>query len=70
MKLDRTKPKVDSQCDRLEPELRREVVSIHMDMARLVRLMTVEIDPIRASSQNSWHGLILPNCDSFRAGIH
>ena len=23
MKLDRTKPKVDSQCDRLQPELRR-----------------------------------------------
>ena len=30
----------------------------------------LEIEPIGAGSQNSWHLSILPNCDSFRTGIH
>jgi hypothetical protein len=70
MKLDGTKPKVDSQCDRFQPKLRREIVSVHVDMAWFVRLMAVEIEPIWAGPQSSWHASILPNCHPFRTGIH
>jgi hypothetical protein len=41
-----------------------------VDMSRLIRLVTVEIEPIGAGSQDSWHPLILPNCSSLATGIH
>lgn len=46
---------VPHERDWVQPELRREIVSIDVNMRRLVRLMTVEIQTIRAAAKNRRH---------------
>jgi hypothetical protein len=41
-----------------------------MDVTGFVWLMAIEIEAIRSGPQDGWHGPILPNCESFRTGIH
>src|SRR5882672_4688986 len=58
-KLMGTKPKVCRQLNRIEPELGGRVIAIHMTMGRLIRLMTIEVESIRAGSESRRHG---PDC--------
>src|SRR5438105_675214 len=53
--FDCAKPKIPGQCDRVELELRREIVSIYVDMRRFVWLMTVKIGSIRPRSKHCRH---------------
>jgi len=46
----RTESQVVGERDRLQPELGRVVVTIHVDVSRLVRLMAVEVQTIGARS--------------------
>ena len=69
-KLLSTKSEVSCKCHRLKPELRRQIISVNVDMARLIRFVAIEIKPVRATSQDSWHGRILQNCAYSRTGIH
>ena len=50
-----TEAKVPSQRDRVQPEFCRLIVSIHMNVGRLVRLMAVEIHTVRSRRQYGWH---------------
>ena len=50
---------VSSQLNRVRPELCRLIVSIHMDVGRLVGLMAVEIHPVWPDHQYSRHFLII-----------
>ena len=69
-KLLSTKSEVSCKCHRLKPELRRQIISVNVDMASLIRFVAIEIKPVRATSQDSWHGRILQNCAYFRTGVH
>ena len=54
---------------RIQPELGRLVITIHVNMRRLVRLVTVKVDAVRACVQNSGHNNVqhLKNCNQERA---
>jgi hypothetical protein len=54
-KLDRTEAKISGQRNRVQPELRRLIVAIHMHMGRFVRLMAVKIHAVRPHHQYGWH---------------
>jgi hypothetical protein len=47
--------KITRQRDWRQPELRRLIVPVDMDVRRFVLVMTYEINPVRAASQNSGH---------------
>src|SRR5207302_8250744 len=47
---------VPRQADRLQPELGRPLVSIDMDMRRLIGFMAVEVEAVRPASQDGRHG--------------
>jgi len=51
--------KVPCQSDWIEPELRGEVVAIHVDVRRLVGLVAVELKTVWAGPQDGWHVLKL-----------
>jgi len=53
--LNRSESKVTRQRNRRRPELDRLVISIHVDMGRLVDVMAHEIDAIRAAAQDRRH---------------
>src|SRR5271156_408493 len=57
-----TKPKVCGQLDGIEPELGGRVVAIHVNMGRLVRLMAIEIESIRAGSEHRRHARDCNRC--------
>jgi hypothetical protein len=62
-KLYRTEAKVSGQRNRVQPELRRLIVAIHVNMGRLVGLMTVKIHaapPVRLAPFS-----ISPPCGGF-----
>jgi hypothetical protein len=67
-KLDSAKPKLRASPTGSSQNFADRFVSIYVD--RLIRLLAIEIEPIGAVSQDSWHAPILPNCESFRTGIH
>jgi hypothetical protein len=46
-KLRRTEAKISGQRNRVQPELRRLIVAIHMHMGRLLWLKAVKIDAVR-----------------------
>ena len=54
-KLHRTEAKISGQRNRVQPELRRLIVAIHMHMGRLVWLMAVIIDAVWPHHQYGWH---------------
>jgi len=54
-KLRGTEAKVSGQRNRVQPELCRLIVAIHMDMGRLVRLMAVKIHAVWPHHQYGWH---------------
>src|SRR6266540_606870 len=41
---------VPCEADRLQPELRRQIVPVNMDMRRLIGFMAVEVEAVRAAS--------------------
>src|SRR5450755_390835 len=49
---------VPSQSNRIEPEFRRKIVAIHMDVGRFVGLVAVEIKSVRSRPQYSWHSAV------------
>jgi hypothetical protein len=53
--LDRPKPKVSGQLDGLDPELGRQFVPVDVNVRWLVRLVAVEVEPIRAGSKYRRH---------------
>ena len=55
--LDRAESEAAGQRDRLQPELGREVVAVHVDVRWLVRLMTVDSIPctVQLSGSQSHH---------------
>lgn len=53
--LNPVETKVTRQGDRRQPELRRLVISVHVDVRWLVQVVAHEVDPIRAAPQNSRH---------------
>jgi hypothetical protein len=65
LKLMSRETEVSSQSDRGKPELRRPIVAIDMDMGWLVRLMTEEVYPVRARTENGRH-LVLKASESER----
>jgi len=58
-KFDGAKPKVLGQRDGHKPELCRFRVSVHVDVGRLMRFMTVKIESVRPRSEHGWHADIL-----------
>src|ERR1017187_7430868 len=54
-KFHRAEAKVSGQRNRVQPELCRLIVAIHMDMGRLVRLMAVKIHAVWPHHQYGWH---------------
>jgi hypothetical protein len=51
-----TKAKLTSQRYRAEPELRRLILAIHVDVRWFIRYVMVdEVNPIRTGSENGWH---------------
>jgi len=60
--FDRTEAKVERQTDRIQPELCRLIVTVDMDVRRLVRFVTEKIDTVWARAQYRWHGFsVAPN---------
>jgi hypothetical protein len=49
--LHRTEAKVSGQRNRVQPELRRPIVTTHMDVGRLIRLMAVKLHAVRPHQQ-------------------
>ena len=47
--------KVTREADRLQPELRRQIVPVNMDMRRLMEFMAVEVEAVWTTSQDGWH---------------
>jgi hypothetical protein len=47
---------VPREVNRLQPKLGRQIVSIDMNVRRLIRFVTVEIEAVWAASQDGWHG--------------
>jgi len=45
------KSKVACQLDRIKPEFGRQIVAVNMNVRGLVRLVTVEVEAIRAGSR-------------------
>ena len=60
----RGESQVPRQGDRLEPELRRAIVSINVYMVRLVVLVTVEVEAIRSGPKGGGH----PSAQDARRG--
>lgn len=58
-KFDGAKPKVLGQRYRHKPELCRFLVSVRVNMGRLMRFVTVKIESIRPQSEHGWQGDIL-----------
>src|ERR1017187_588232 len=54
------KSKVARQLDGTKPEFSRQIVAVNMNIWRLVGLVTVEVEAIRAGSQPRRHPGILP----------
>jgi hypothetical protein len=54
---------VPRETDRPQPELSRQIVPIDMDVRRLIRFMAVEIEAVRAASQDGRHELSIPSHD-------
>jgi len=54
-KLHRTEAKVSGQRNRVQPELCRLIVAIHMDVGRLVQLMAVKIHTVWPRHQYGRH---------------
>jgi N-acetylglucosamine-6-phosphate deacetylase len=54
---------VPRETDRLQTELSRQIVPIDMDVRRLIRFMAVEIEAVRAASQDGRHELSIPSRD-------
>src|ERR1035437_5268132 len=54
-KLHGTEAKVSGQRNRVQPELCRLIVAIHVNMGRLVRLMAVKIQAVWPDHQYGWH---------------
>ena len=54
-KLHRTEAKIPGQGHRVQPELRRLSVVVHMDMRGLVRLVAVKLHAVRPYHQYGWH---------------
>jgi len=57
--LVRTEADVSGVLDRLQPELRRLVIAVHVSVRRLPQVMAVEmaveVDPLRARSEDRRH---------------
>ena len=51
----RAEAKVSGEGNRVQPELCRLIVAIHMDMGRFVRLVAVKIPAARSHRQDGWH---------------
>lgn len=49
-----TRTKIVRQGNRVEPKLHRVIIPVYMDMRGLVRLMTVEVEPIRTIAKDRW----------------
>ena len=52
----RREPEIPRERDRVQPELRREIISVDVNVRRFVRLVTVEIQTVRAVTKNRRHG--------------
>src|SRR5579863_10000383 len=50
------KSEIRCELDRIEPEFRRQIVAVDMNVRRLVRLVTVEVETVRARPQHRRHG--------------
>lgn len=57
-KLVSAESEIASQADRLQPKLRGIIVSIHVDMRRLIWFLAVEAEPVGSTSQNRRHVFI------------
>jgi len=53
------KSKVACQLDRIKPEFGRQIVAVNMNVRRLIRLVTIEVEAIRAGSEHRRHPGIL-----------
>jgi hypothetical protein len=53
--LDRPEAKVSSQGNGVQPEFCRLIIPIHVDVRRFVRLMAIEVHPVRAYQQDGRH---------------
>ena len=51
--------KVACQLNRIKPEFGRQIVAVNMNVRRLVRLVTIEVEAIRAGSEHRRHPGIL-----------
>ena len=50
-----TKTKVKRKRHRIQPELSRLRIAINMNVRRLIGLMAVKVDAVRAWFQDRWH---------------
>src|SRR5262245_9832591 len=50
--FDRCESQVTRQCHRSQPELRRVVVTVYVDVRRLVAVVANEVDAVRPDSKN------------------
>ena len=65
---------VPCEADRLQPELGRQIVPVNMDMRRLIGFMAIEVEAVRAASQDGRHkrsilprdGLVRPEAVDLR----
>lgn len=55
-KLLGAKSEVSCKCHGLKPKLRRQIVSVNVNMARLIGFVAIEIKSVWATSENSRHG--------------
>jgi len=46
---------VSHQCHGNEPELRRRIIAVDMDMRGFIRLMAEEVYPVRAGAKDRGH---------------
>jgi hypothetical protein len=50
---------VPCKADWLQPELGRQIIPVNMDMRRLIGFVTVEVEAVRAASQDDRHELTI-----------
>jgi hypothetical protein len=58
--LDSPKSTAPLEPDRVKPELRHVVVTLHMDVGWFMSVASVEQEPVRAKTQYGWHEVNIP----------
>ena len=66
--LNRRESKVTRQCDRGQPELRRIIITVDVDVRRLVQVVADEVDAIRTAPKNRGHPSIRARDDDAHEG--